>query len=231
MAGNQYGSQLPCKLTVKGWADITGIQDQLEDQLARIRQFIPEWNSVSLSPFPGESEYGNMIPYIISRVQQPIKRPLVDTSQKIPMGSRGQVAKRTGGKTSGTTWSIEIRPHPYWLEQLQRWEAMKQVKSLGFAPDPKLLEGTRVINVEAHYQRSLPSPTPVSPDVEPLLNQEQYMEAQAVLKANWATVWGGNAEKFKEALSLQFGEVSQGMIPASRFEELKQFFREGPTQK
>lgn len=105
------------RITVHGFADITYLSTKLEE----IKQIL---GSLTTSPFPAH-QYRHKIPFILSRVQVPIKRPLVD-EVKVE-GSYKKEYIRTGKKTNGTTWALSLQVDPHWMQLYRRWQFLEEM--------------------------------------------------------------------------------------------------------
>lgn len=103
---------LPARITVHGFEDITYLNTKLEEY----RELI---GSLTRSPFPAH-QYRHKIPFILSRTQVKIKRPIVDKENNYV---------RTGKKTDGTTWALTLQIDPTWMELHRRWQLMEEFKN------------------------------------------------------------------------------------------------------
>ncbi|MBD2364486.1 hypothetical protein H6G36_25490 [Anabaena minutissima FACHB-250] len=99
---------LPGRITCHGFEDLTYLNTKLEE-------YKEMFGSLTRSPFPAH-QYRHKIPFILSRTQVPIKRPLLD----------GGV--RNGKKTNATTWALTLQVDPQWMELYRRWQLMEELK-------------------------------------------------------------------------------------------------------
>jgi len=99
---------LAARLTVHGFEDITYLNAKLEEY----KQLI---GSLTRSPFPAH-QYRHKIPFILSRTEVKIKRPLLENNL------------RNGKKTSGTTWALSLTIDPEWMELYRRWQLMEELR-------------------------------------------------------------------------------------------------------
>lgn len=128
---------LPGRITVHGFEDLTYLNTKLEEY----REMI---GSLTRSPFPAH-KYRHKIPFILSRAEVPIKRPIVQKS--------GNDYLRTGKKTNGTTWALTLQIDPAWMDLYRRWQLMEEMKFRQLPVSPNavlgLLRGdTSVIDAE-----------------------------------------------------------------------------------
>ena len=103
---------LPGRITVHGFEDLT----YLNTKLTEYQELI---GSLTRSPFPAH-QYRHKIPFILSRAEVPIKRPIVQKS--------GNDYLRTGKKTNGTTWALTLQIDPAWMDLYRRWQMMEEMK-------------------------------------------------------------------------------------------------------
>lgn len=99
------------RITVHGFEDLTYLNTKLEEY----RELI---GSLTRSPFPAH-QYRHKIPFILSRTQVKIKRPVVDKDNNYA---------RTGKKTDGVTWALTLQIDPVWMELYRRWQIMEEMK-------------------------------------------------------------------------------------------------------
>lgn len=123
-------------LTTHSYEDLVNIPEQLE----RIKL---EFGSLTSSPsFPLASHWSNKIPFILTRTEIKIKRPVVANSL------------RTGKKADGTTWALSIQIDPQYMEMLRKWQRIQEMESrhipISAATYAGLLSGdsSTVIDVE-----------------------------------------------------------------------------------
>ena len=138
------GISMPCSLTTHSWLDVT--EEGIYGQLQAIEE---EFGSIKFAPQDFQlGEFGNKIPLVISRYRQAIKRPMLDSNNKITIAGQ-QVAKRTGGKADGETYPIQVNVHPAWRRAFLSWQQAQAVQALGYRPDPKLLQDAGLQFVDA----------------------------------------------------------------------------------
>jgi hypothetical protein len=123
-------------LTTHSYEDLVNIPEQLE----RIKL---EFGSLTSSPnFPLASHWSNKIPFILTRTEIKIKRPVLANSL------------RTGKKADGTTWALSIQIDPQYMEMLRKWQRIQEMESrhipISAATYAGLLSGdsSTVIDVE-----------------------------------------------------------------------------------
>jgi hypothetical protein len=103
---------LPARLTVHGFEDLTYLTTKLAEYAAM-------FGSLTRSPFPAH-QYRHKIPFILSRTEVAIKRPIVQKS--------GSDYLRTGKKTSGTTHALTLQIDPIWMDLYRRWQLIEEMK-------------------------------------------------------------------------------------------------------
>lgn len=123
-------------LTTHSYEDLVNIPEQLE----RIKL---EFGSLTSSPsFPLASHWSNKIPFILTRTEIKIKRPVISNNL------------RTGKKADGTTWALSIQIDPQYMEMLRKWQRIQEMESrhipISAATYAGLLSGdsSTVIDVE-----------------------------------------------------------------------------------
>lgn len=114
--------------TQAGMLSITGKNDIIAftQELATLQA---KYGRLDSSPFSSPQTLG-FIPWVLSRVQTEIFRPVIEKKQG--QGGKSSYVD-TGGRTRGTTWLVSIKPDPEWLEGLMRhWEEMarRQIMTL-----------------------------------------------------------------------------------------------------
>jgi hypothetical protein len=102
---------LAARITVHGFEDLTYLNTKLEEYKELL-------GSLTRSPFPAH-QYRHKIPFILSRTQVKIKRPVTDKENNY---------LRTGKKTDGTTWALTLTIDPQWMELYRRWQLMEEMK-------------------------------------------------------------------------------------------------------
>lgn len=99
------------RITCHGFEDLTYLNTRLEE-------YREMFGSLTRSPFPAH-QYRHKIPFILSRTQVKIKRPVVDKDNNYV---------RTGKKTDGTTWALTLQVDPTYMELYRRWQLMEELR-------------------------------------------------------------------------------------------------------
>lgn len=151
-------NRLGC-LSVHSFSDLIGIAQKLS-------HYQKNFGSIKTPPFASPETF-NLIPYKLSRQEIKIKRPIIEDG------------KRTGRKSTGTTWAVQLEIEPTWLSQWQNYQRLSALQQLGFAPSPTLIE--QVYRVEPR-QIAPSSVSSSSFDDEVLISPEQALELKELLK-------------------------------------------------
>lgn len=129
------GVKSPVSLTTHSWLDLAedGIEGQLQSIAEEFGSFYSNTNGFEMEGF------GRRIPLVLYRYRQAIKRPMLDSSKKIQVGSQS-VAARTGGKADGETHPLQVDVHPGWRRAYYAWRQVQSVQQLGYQPTTALLK-------------------------------------------------------------------------------------------
>lgn len=157
-------------LTTHSYEDLGegGIADQLE-------QLRFNFGSLTTSPsFPLASHWSNKIPFILTRTEVPIKRPVISNNL------------RTGKKADGTTWALSIQIDPQYMEMLRKWQRIQEMEvrqiPISAATYAGLLSGdaSTVIDVEviSETPKQLPPVIETKADVETKADRMRQRIAQ-----------------------------------------------------
>lgn len=145
---------IPGCLTTHSFEDLLYIPDQLE-------QIKAAFGSLTISPrFPLAYHWSNKIPFILTRTEVKIKRPVISNNL------------RTGKKADGTTWALSIQVDPQYMEMLRKWQQIQEMEARKIAISPAtyagLLSGdsSTVIDVEiiSDSLKQLPPSEPTRAD-------------------------------------------------------------------
>jgi hypothetical protein len=205
------GIEKPCYLDTHSWKDIQSIPTQLNLVMER-------YGSIKNAMCP---TFRNQIVFNLSRSQVDIKRPMLETDKskiyKIP--GTGQTKQlRTGKKTDSKTWAISLDLHPQWVQDFDAWNMAQEVKKLGYAPSPRLLESTGVIDVPS---RSVPmaalAPSTEDGTIEQMMTEPAKEQLQQLLKE---AGWAAKPECFVQLIKERFGVERFGLVPFSRVADL-----------
>ncbi len=205
------GSWRECKLDVRSFYDIQAIINDLqaiESQFGSIRQ--------APLGFPG---YKGMIPLILKRVKINIKKPILDTTDKVQQGAGSKpVPRRTGKKADSSMWVIAIEVNPDWAKSYYAWKQCQEVILLGYSPQAHLVRQLPGVEIS---EKSL-EPTPTVPDlpepVEVLGDKEWEAIASMFNKKKQHPEWESK-EKFCESLRLIYG-CKLKELPLSEFQNI-----------
>lgn len=239
------GCNKPCKLHVQSYEDFNSILNDLE----KIQE---EFGSIFKSPGDFPCARG-VIPLVLKRVKVGVKKPTFE-AKKDPKGNplrdgKGktiyemvtiagrEVPKRTSKKADGVMWAVTIEVDPTWVKNYYRWEEIKKVKSLGYAPNPKLLKGLDVIDVpsvEVIDPTILPAAeVPVLP--EATLGEGEFKQIQKFLYSPTVMpLWGKNEkearENFFKVLLSTFEVAKPTDISLSKYEAVQELLFTGKVE-
>jgi hypothetical protein len=203
------GIEKPCYLDTHSWEDIQSIPTQLELVLNR-------HGSIKTAMCP---TFRNQIVFVLSRSQVDIKRPMTDKNKTYTIPGTGQIKQsRTGKKTDDKTWALSLDLYPQWVQDFDAWNMAQEVKKLGYAPSPRLLESTGVIDVTS---RSVPmaalAPSTEDGTIEQMMTEPAKEQLQQLLKE---AGWAARPECFVQLIKERFGVERFGLVPFSRVADL-----------
>lgn len=199
----------PCKMTVSGYTDLTGI----DDTLLQIEEM---YGSIKSSPI-AVGTMGNVIPLKLRRVQVDIKRPVLSKTEVVQVLGKDQ-PKRTGKKTDATTWAVSLEVNPHWVAAYEAIQQAQIAIAMGARPSAALLQ-------------RLPIDMALEPAVEvPALPPSQAVEDPPIpiyaSDREAAEIWAiaQSAGWTKEALRLMllqsFGIAGSREIPIEKLPEI-----------
>ncbi len=187
-------NRLGC-LSVHSYSDLIGITQKLQ-------AYEQQFGSIKKPPFASPQTF-NLIPYKLSRTEIKIKRPVLDDD-----------GKRTGKKADGsTTWAVQLEILPSWLAQWQNYQRLNEIKQLGFAPSPLLIEQVYDVPVRHILPRNDLALKPVSEEEK--INPDQAIELKELLKSSSWT-----PQQFLEVMA-ELGRDRVSDLSQNEFEQLK----------
>lgn len=197
---------VPCRMTVRGYSDIDYIGLRLE-------QLQQEIGSITNSPFPSFPTR-HKVPFVLTRASVAIKRPLMDTVTD--NGKKEYI--RTGKKTNGETWAVEINPHPDYMELHRAWRLADEMRRLQLVLPQKaiagLLQGNpdaiNCIDVEVVSTPALPPSPPKT-----ISREQQKLLFDLFRDNNWEMTW------LKTLLQEKYGYTASNEILESQLQELE----------
>lgn len=157
---------IPGCLTTHSYEDLINIPEQLE----RIKL---EFDSLTVSPvFPLAYYWSNKIPFILTRTEIKIKRPVITNSL------------RTGKKADGTTWALSIQIDPHYMEMLRKWRQIEEMESRQIIISPATYAGLLSGNASTIIDAEVISETPkqLSPSVDTKLDTKLDKMRQRIVQ-------------------------------------------------
>jgi len=199
----------PCKMTVSGYTDLTGI----DEALLQIEEI---YGSIKSSPI-AVGTMGNVIPLKLRRVQVDIKRPVLSKTEVVQVLGKDQ-PKRTGKKADATTWAVSLEVNPHWVAAYEAIQQAQIAIAMGARPSAALLQRLPIdMALEPAVEvPSLPPSQPVEdPPIPIYASDREAAEIWAIAQsAGWT----------KEALRLMllqsFGIAGSREIPIEKLPEI-----------
>ena len=193
----------PCKMTVSGYTDLTGIDEAL-------LQIEEVYGSIKSSPIP-VGTMGNVIPLKLRRILVDIKRPVLSKTEMVQFNGKDQ-PKRTGKKADATTWAVSLEVNPYWVAAYEAIQQANIAIAMGARPSAALLQRL-----------------PIDMALEPAIEVPSLPPSEAPMYASRseaAKIWaiaepvGWTKEALKLMLLQSFGIASSSEIPVDKLAEI-----------
>lgn len=192
----------PCKLTVSGYTDLTGI----DEALIQIEEI---YGSIKSSPI-AVGTMGNVIPLKLRRVCVDIKRPVLSKTETVEVNGKSQ-PKRTGKKADSTTWAVSLEVNPYWVAAYEAIQQAQIAIAMGARPSAALLQKLP-IDMALESATEVPS---LPPSQIVYASRAEAAEIWAIAQSN-----GWTKEAIALMLSQSFGISSFNEIPVDKLAEI-----------
>ena len=181
----------PVCLTTHSYEDLT----YLTDTLNQFKQMI---GSITDSPFPAY-QYRHKIPFVLSRSEVKIKRPVV--ADKL----------RTGKKSDSTTWALTLQVNAEWMKLHRKWQQVREMEARNMLISQATVRGllagdsSTVIDVEYGEQQAIAPAI----EVQALPSVRDKMRERITYLVNELYQLTGNVEVIPDLSAMSDDDIKQ----------------------